>query len=77
MPRGLNGSYVLRDWLVSGVAEALDAGWGGERHGVVGKVVGVRWEGLKSHAQQYDFTGKEAGNPGSPFEKGGDLVLIR
>lgn len=39
VPIGLSGSYVLRDWLASGVAEALDAGWGGGRRGVVGKVV--------------------------------------
>lgn len=39
VPIGLNGSYVLRDWLASGVAEALDAGQGGVRRRVVRKVV--------------------------------------
>lgn len=35
VPRGLNGFHVLRDWLAFGVAEALDAKWGGNRRGVV------------------------------------------
>lgn len=39
LPRGLNGPHVLRDWLASGVAEALDAGLGGNRHRVLRKVV--------------------------------------
>ena len=46
--RGHHGCSVLRDLLASGVAEVLDAEWGGDRHGLVGKVVWARWEGLKT-----------------------------
>lgn len=39
MFRGLNGFYVLRDWLVFGVVEVLDVGLGGNRYRVFRKVV--------------------------------------
>ena len=69
MPRGLHGCPVLRDWLASGVAEALDAGWGGD--GLVGKVVWARWEGLKTMLRALGFTRKGTRSPGSLLELGG------
>lgn len=51
----------------SGVAEPLDARWGGNRQGVVGKVVWARWEGLKSHGEESRFYRKGNKEPWKPL----------
>lgn len=69
MLRDLHGCPVLRGRLVSGVAEALDAGRGGDK--LVGKVVWARREGLKTMLRALGFTRTGTRSPGSLLELGG------
>lgn len=77
MLRGLNGSYVLRDCLAAGVAEALDAGWEEKDMGLLERWFGSEGKASRAMPRSLGFTGKGVGSPGSPFELGGDLVLVR
>lgn len=74
VPRGLPGCPVLRDLLASGVAEVLDAEWGGDRHGW------ACWKGSLDEMGgpqncALGFIGKGMRSPGSLLELG--VVLFQ
>lgn len=75
MLRGLHGCPVLRGRLASGVAEALDAGRGGDK--LVGKVVWARREGSKPCSGLWVLQERARGAPEACLSWGGGLVLIR